>query len=205
MGLGGLFLSHAQTSVYESSSFQTLSTTHQSIAILPFYASLDLDQGASKHEDLKKLEEREGYAVQTALANFFKRREKRRTYTIAFQDIKKTNELLSSSGISMNNLNTFTSQELAKILGVDAIISGDIDLNALISQGVPEGLGLMDFFTGESDYGRIAIKLSDGQSGKLLWKFEHIINRKAGKDTEDIIETMMRRSTRKFPYDRQKN
>jgi len=29
-----------------------------------------------------------------------------------------------------------------------------------------------------------------------------VINRKSGKNTYDIIEAMMRKSTRKFPYDK---
>ena len=95
-------------------------------------------------------------------------------------------------------------KELCNILGVDGIISGNLTLRALISKGVPENP--FDFFSlfKKSDYGRIAIKISDGKTGKLLWKYEKTITRKSGRNTKAIIDAMMRKLSRKFPYDRER-
>ncbi|WP_224484789.1 hypothetical protein [Robertkochia aurantiaca] len=201
LGVWSTWSVFSQRTVYQSESFESLSADHKRIAILPFEARLELENSeALSDNDLDALENREGYEVQNALENYFLKRDKRRDYRIEFQNVDQTNALLEQNGIDLKNLGIYTAQELSEFLGVDAIISGDLTLNALISQGVSTDFDFISFLTGKSDYGRIAIKLSDGATGKLLWKFEKTINRKAGKNTQSIIEAMMRKSTRKFPY-----
>ena len=191
-----------QKLIYQSEHFEELSKDHRTVAILPFLARLELENKNHEEHELHELQEKEGYEVQNALESYFLKLHKRKDYRIAFQDIKNTNAILTKNGISIKNLDIHTSQELCKILNVDAVISGDLTLKALISKGVSTDFDLISFISGTSDYGRIAIKLSDGKTGKLLWKYEKVINRKSGKNTYDIIEAMMRKSTRKFPYDK---
>jgi len=191
-----------QKLIYQSEHFEELSKDHRTVAILPFLARLELENKNHEEHELHELQEKEGYEVQNALESYFLKLHKRKDYRIAFQDIKNTNAILTKNGISIKNLDIHTSQELCKILNVDAVISGDLTLKALISKGVSTDFDLISFISGASDYGRIAIKLSDGKTGKLLWKYEKVINRKSGKNTYDIIEAMMRKSTRKFPYDK---
>lgn len=191
-----------QKLIYQSEQFEELSKDHKTVAILPFKARLELDNKNLEEQQLVTLQEKEGYEVQNALESYFLKLHKRKDYRVAFQDIKHTNAILAKNGISIKNIGVHTSQELCKILDVDAVISGDLTLKALISNGVSTDFDLISFISGTSDYGRIAIKLSDGNTGKLLWKYEKVINRKSGKNTYDIIEAMMRKSTRKFPYDK---
>lgn len=191
-----------QKLIYQSEQFEELSKDHKTVAILPFMARLELENQNLEEQQLEKLQEKEGYEVQNALESYFLKLHKRKDYRITFQNIKNTNAILAKNGISIKNIDLHTSQELCKILNVDAVISGDLTLKALISKGVSTDFDLISFISGTSDYGRIAIKLSDGKTGKLLWKYEKVINRKSGKNTYDIIEAMMRKSTRKFPYDK---
>ena len=72
-----------------------------------------------------------------------------------------------------------------------------------MSEGVPTDFSILDYFS-ETNYGRIGIKISDGFSGKLLWKYEKAITKKTGKDTEDLIDKMMKQASKRFPYDREK-
>ncbi|MCF8715001.1 hypothetical protein JM658_09215 [Joostella atrarenae] len=195
-------ITFAQKTIYQSDSFEELSKNHKTVAIVPFEARLELDNKQLTKEQLEKLQEKEGYEVQNALETYFLKMHKRKDYRIEFQDINNTNAILSKEGIDLMNLDIYTTQDLCKLLNVDAIISGDLTLNALISEGVSTDFDFVSFVSGTSDYGRIAIKLSDGATGKLLWKYEKVITRKSGKNTYDIIEAMMRKSTRKFPYDK---
>ena len=89
-------------------------------------------------------------------------------------------------------------------MGVDGIISGNLNLNILLSEGVPTDFSLFDYFSGDANYGRIGIKISDGATGKLLWKYEKEITKKTGKNTTDLIDKMMKLASRKFPYDKEK-
>lgn len=191
-----------QKLIYQSEHFEELSKDHKTVAILPFKARLELENKSLTPQQLESLQEKEGYEVQNALESYFLKLHKRKDYRVSFQDIKNTNAILAKNDISEKNIDIHTSQELCKILNVDAVISGDLTLKALISEGVSTDFDFISFISGTSDYGRIAIKLSDGDTGKLLWKYEKVINRKSGKNTYDIIEVMMRKSTRKFPYDK---
>lgn len=197
---------YAQKSVYQSNSFESLSKDHKILAIIPFTARLHLENGSSlSAEEKAELQHREGVAVQQALESYFLKRERRKDYRVDFQNTENTNAILAKAGITPESLDIHTIQELSEILGVDGIVSGDLDVNTLISKGVDTTFSFIDYFSGKSNYGRIAIKLSDGDTGKLLWKFEQTIDRKSGKDTDAIIEKMMRTSTRKFPYRKQRN
>lgn len=192
----------AQKNIYESNRFDELSKDHSELAILPFFTSLDLDN--LSREELEKLEEQEGYAVQNALETYFGRGKKRKKFNVDFQNIRNTNAILLQNNINYDNIDTYTIKELSKILRVDGIISGNLDLNILLSKGIPAEMSFADFFLGAADFGRIGIKVSDGATGKLLWKYEKEINRKSGKNTLELIDKMMKKATRRFPYEKER-
>jgi hypothetical protein len=196
-------LINAQKNVYESSKFDDLSKDHNVLAIIPFFTHLALEENITKEES-KKLEEKEGYAVQDALETYFGLRKKKKKFTVDFQNIKNTNAILAKKNITYNNIDTYTIKELCEILEVDAIISGNLDINILISKGIPVEFSFMDYILGDANYGRIGIKISDGKTGKLLWKYENEINKKSGRNTADLIDKMMKRLVRKFPYDKER-
>ena len=198
-----LFWGTAQKDIFESSRFDELSEEHQVLAIVPFLTQLDLEQNISKNER-KELAKKEGYAVQDALETYFSRRKKRKKFNVEFQNVEETNALLTQNGITYENIDIRTVKELSKILGVDGIISGTLDLNVLLSKGVSTDFSLLDYFRGKTNYGRIGIKISDGSTGKLLWKYEKIITKKTGKNTDELIDKMMKAASRKFPYDKEK-
>ncbi len=189
---------------YESPDFDELTETHQKIAIIPFLTSLNLDEDING-DMLEKLEEQEGYEAQNALETYFlSRNNRRKAFVVDFQDVEETNRMLSKNGVSYQNLDIYSPKELCKILDVDGIVSGKLILSALISEGIDESFDLIAFLSGKSDFGKIIIKTSDGDTGRLLWRYEQTITRKSGKNTFAIIEKMMRKATRKFPYDKER-
>ena len=196
-------LINAQKNVYESIKFDALSKDHHVLAIIPFIAHLALEENIS-NEESKKLAKNEGYAVQDALETYFGLGQKKKKFTVDFQNIKNTNAILAQKNITYNNIDTYTIKELAEILEVDAIVSGNLDINILLSKGIPVEFSFMDYFLGDSNYGRIGIKISDGKTGKLLWKYENEINKKSGRNTADLIDKMMKKLVRKFPYDKER-
>ncbi len=202
----GLQQSNAQKKIYVSDKFEELSKDHQIIAILPFQTILNLksDQGNYSDEQLKKLAQHEGFAVQEALESYFLNRKRKKKLKIDFQDINTTNRILKKEGITYDNIDIYAPQELCKLLKVDAIISGSLTSRMLLSKEVDTSFDLITFLKGKSDYGKIIIKLSDKNTGKLLWRYEKTINRKSGKNTSAIIAKMMRKASRKFPYEEKK-
>lgn len=193
----------AQKNIYESPNFDELSADHKVLAIVPFLTNLELNETISREEQ-KRLEENEGYAVQNALETYFSERSKKKKLPVEFQNIKNTTAILAQNKITYDNIDVYTTKQLSEILGVNGIISGTLDLNILLSSGVPTEFSFTDYFSGGADFGRIGIKISDGDSGKLLWKYEKEINKKTGKNTTDLIDRMMKLAIRKFPYERER-
>lgn len=203
VGLGWCFLALGQKDIFESSRFEELSEGHEVLAIMPFITQLDLEQDISKEENTE-FARLEGYAVQDALETYFSRRKKRKKFNVDFQNVEETNALLLQNGVTYNNIDIYTVKQLSEMLGVDGIISGSLDLNVLLSKGVSTDFSLFDYFNGNANYGRIGIKISDGATGKLLWKYEKAITKKTGKNTDELIDKMMKAASRKFPYDKEK-
>jgi hypothetical protein len=199
----GIQFSNAQKKIYVSDKFEELSKDHKVIAILPFQTTLNLkkEQSTYTKEQLEKLAQQEGIAVQEALESYFLNRKRKKKLKIDFQDINTTNRTLKKAGITAKNIDIYTPQELCKILNVDAIINGSLTSRLLLSKEVDTSFDLITFLKGKSDYGKIIIKLSDKTTGKLLWRYEKTINRKSGKNTKNIIAKMMRQASRKFPYE----
>ncbi len=195
---------NAQKNIYESDKFDALSENHKTLAIIPFITNLDLKDSISK-EELMALEEKEGYTVQNALETYFSRGRKKKKFSVEFQNVKNTNAILAKKNISYTNIDIYTTKELCALLEVDGIISGNLNLNVLLSKGVPTEFSFIDYIRGDANYGRIGIKISDGNTGKLLWKYEKQINKKSGKNTYDLIDLMMKQATRKFPYEKERH
>lgn len=198
-----LSISYGQKNIYQSDKFESLSENHKILAIIPFFTNLDLKEDLNG-TDLKSLEEREGYAVQDALETYFGRGKRRKKFSVDFQNTKNTNAILAQSNITYANIDTYTIKQLSEVLDVDGIVSGNLDLNILLSEGIPSDFSFIDYILGDANYGRIGIKVSDGETGKLLWKYEKEINKKSGRNTTDLIESMMKKATRKFPYDKER-
>ena len=194
---------NAQKNIYESPDFDKLSEDHNVLAIIPFLTNLDLNETVSKVEQ-KRLEENEGYAVQNAFETYFSKRSKKKKLPVEFQNVKNTTAILAQNNITYENIDIYTTKQLSEILGVDGIISGTLDLNILLSNGIPTEFSFTDYFSGGANYGRIGVKISDGDSGKLLWKYEKKIDKKTGKNTTDLIDRMMKLAIRKFPYERER-
>ncbi|WP_127141427.1 hypothetical protein [Flagellimonas marinaquae] len=196
-------LGMGQKNIYESIRFDEYTEDHEVLAIVPFIANLELKKAVDQDE-LDVLAQKEGYAVQNALETYFSRRKKRKKFNVDFQNIANTNAILAQNNITYENIDTYTTKELCKILEVDGIISGNLNLNILLSEGVPTDFSILDYFSGNANYGRIGVKISDGETGKLLWKYENEISKKTGKNTNELIDKMMKTASRKFPYDKEK-
>ncbi|GGK89307.1 hypothetical protein ACD591_18475 [Rufibacter glacialis] len=207
LGLSGAV--SAQTKeIYTNPAFETLAKQHKVVAILPFDARIGLRPNQMKSmtpERIKEMEKNEGLAVQSALQTYFLKVSSKDDYTVSFQDAATTNALLLKNNINEENIKTFTPVELAKVLGVDGIISGTFSTDKPMSDGASLALGLAVGFYGATNSGKTAISIHDGASGELLWKYEKSLSRSLGSDTNTIVTTIMRKASKKFPYSKIKD
>ena len=152
-------------------------------------------------EQLHRIEKSEGEGIQTAMYSWFLKRKKRgKLQTIQVQDPKTTNVILKRNNIDYDNINEFTPQELAKILEVDAIISGEFETNKPMSEGASVALGLLVGFWGSTNKAVVNMSVHNTEDGVLLWNYNKKVTGSLGSSTEDLINILMRKSSRRLAY-----
>lgn len=189
----------SQKSVYTHPNFETYAPNHRTIAVLPFYVDLELPNEPSEFLRRQFLEG-EGLAVQQALAHYFESKSNDKNLSVLFQPLALTQKKLLLAGLDYRGIGQKSSSELAQILGVDALISGNLSLTVLLSDGIDNDFNWVDLWILAPEFGRLAIKISDGETGKLLWRYEKAIDRRSGKNTKELIEKLMKQAARSFPY-----
>lgn len=202
------FATLAQTrEIYTNNNFRALAQSHKVLAIMPFNVHLQLrPQEVTKNggpEGVARLEQREGLDVQQALHSYFLKQKASNDLTVDVQDPMRTNALLAQSGLTPTQLATQTPEQLAKLLGVDGIISGDFSSTQPMSNGAAVALSLVVGVSGPTNTGKLLINIHDGKTGELLWKYDKSLSRGFGSDTNTIVTTIMRKASRQFPYSKE--
>lgn len=196
--------SYAQTNLYENPEFDEISKSHKIIAIAPFKTQVKLRPKQMKDmstEQLNRIEKSEGEGIQSAMYSWFLKRKKRGDLqSLELQDPKVTTALLKKNNIDYNNITDFTPQELAKILQVDALISGDFETNKPMSDGASVALGILIGFWGSTNNAVINMSVHNGPDGVLLWNYNKKVSGSIGSSNEDLINTLMRKASRRLSY-----
>lgn len=189
--------------IYVNPKFYSLAKNHHKLAVLPFSVQIGLrpkERESMTPEEIADMERKEGVAAQNALVSWFLKKQKIKPFSIEFQDVQATNALLMRAGIDLNNLNKYTPQELAKILEVDAVMGGLIQTTKPISEGASIAMGVLVGIYGPTNSGNITINLSNAADGALLWKYDKQLSRTLGSDMNSIMDTLMRKASKQFPY-----
>jgi hypothetical protein len=145
---------------------------------------------------------------QTAFQNsmyawFLKRKQKNKMIDVAIQDVERTNLLLRKKGIeTTEDLADYTKEEIAAILGVDAVFGGNVKTTATFSQGGAVALAIIagvSVSTGDAD---VFIKLWNGADGKMIWSYSRTVSSSYSNTTDDLVDYMMKRVSKRFPYEK---
>ena len=195
----------AQREIYAHPEFQNYAQDHRIIAILPFSAKINMrpkQMATMSPESLEKLQTAEGLAVQSALHTYYlKRKEQGKIrMNLEVQPDRTTNSLLKKAGVTENNIDQYTIQELAAILGVQSIVHGNLNTDKPMSDGASVALGLLVGYYGATNNGDITINISDGATGTLLWKYDKTLSRSLGSDTQSVINALMKKASKRWPY-----
>lgn len=194
----------AQTNLYENPQFDQIAASHKIIGMVPFNTQVKLRPKQMKDmndEQLGRLERSEGESIQTAMYSWFLKRKKRGDMLgVEVQDPKTTNALLKREGIDYNNLQDYTPMELAEIMGVDAIITGDFETDKPMSEGASVALGILVGFWGATNSAVINMSVHNREDGVLLWNYNKKVAGSLGSSSEDLINVLMRKASRRLAY-----
>lgn len=117
---------------------------------------------------------------------------------IEVQDPKKTNAILLKNEIT--DIAKYTPEELAKLLEVDAVITGHFETDKPMSDGASIALGLLVGFWGSTNAATINMSVNNGVDGQLLWNYNKRVAGSLGSSTDMLINTLMRKASRRLAY-----
>jgi hypothetical protein len=130
---------------YTAGNFSEKTEDHKVVAILPAEVSFTGKQPKNlSPEDISKAEETESINFQYALMNGILRHANTKKYitTVNFQDVNTTQKILDENNISVRDSWKKDDNEIAKLLGVDAVIRMNIRKQRYMSDEASYGVGV---------------------------------------------------------------
>lgn len=198
-----LLLTSCGPSIYKASDFTNITSTHKTVAIMPAQVTIQLRPNEMKRttpEMLQKNESATGYAMQERLYGWFLRRSDKLKYTVKFQDVSQTNALLETARLSYQDLPRKSKSELAKLLGVDAVISTTLRTNKPMNEGVAVAMGLVFGAWGSTNQAFTTINIHEAENAELIWKYDYNASGSVGSSPDNLVNALMRNASKKFPY-----
>jgi len=188
-------LGYAQK-IYTNPNFKQLSSQHKTLAILPAEVRISYkippkytDYGANRDKEIEL-----SYKVQSAVYSALL--DQKTKNNIVYLDLDKTNVLLKRAGM-LDSLSNFTKEELAKALGVDAIVSEKYEVehfNTRLESTPTTGPASI---TGSA---ALTVLLNDSKSGSLLWNYYINGSDYSVYSSMDLISNLTKKPIKNFPY-----
>ena len=186
--------------VFQSPQLKSTVAQHKTVAILPYEVSITYKKQPKNvnAEADRNQEKTMSKSIQSSMYTYLLRKGK--DYSVTFQDVDKTNILLKKADM-LDKMDEFTKDEIAKALGVDAVIGGRFETEQTKSQGAAIASAvLFGGLGGKTGTGSLTLTLNNGSDGELLWRFFKTMDEGIMSSTDDLVERMMRKVSRNFPY-----
>ncbi|MCW3112658.1 MAG: hypothetical protein JWR18_1054 [Segetibacter sp.] len=188
--------------VFTSPKLQTEIFKHKKVAILPFTATISYRKLPKNFDKAANEQDQNNMAagMQQGMYTYLLR--KSEDYTVTFQDVERTNALLKQKGL-FDKLNEVTQDSICKVLGVDAVVKCSFSYERTSSEGgaIVKTVLLGSAF-GKTASGALTMQIYNGNDGELLWRFYKEMNEDVMSSANQVMERMMRKVARNFPYEK---
>ena len=195
-----LFGGEAAKKVFKSEDFKEVIASHKKVAILPFAAHITYKKKPKdfSEETVKEDEKKLSTSLQSGMYSYLLNKSGK--YSVEFQDVERTNILLKQKNI-YDKLGELLPDSIAKVLGVDAVIKCTFDHEIVGgSEGGQIAKALLFGAATRSGSGGLTMQINDGKSGSLIWRFYKEMNESIFSNANEIMDRMMRKVSRNFPY-----
>ena len=142
----------------------------------------------------------EALDIQKGMHSWFLARKKRGEFDGDVQNPTRTNALLTKEGIDIHDLGAYTPEEIGKILGVDCVIMGSFETSKPMSGAAALGVALVFGFGGATESATCNLDFYDTRDGELVVNYLKQVKGGLGSNSQDLINTLMRKVTRRIPY-----
>lgn len=188
--------------VYSSPKLTSEIAKHKTVAILPFNVNITYKRLPKNYDDNANKADQKSMStsLQSSMYTFLLR--KQSDYSVNFQDVERTNVLLKQAGV-YDKMDEITEDSLCKILKVDAAIKCKYAFEKTSSEGAAIAKTVLFGSLGsKTGSGGLTMQLYNGTDGDLLWRFYKVMDDNVFQSTDVVIEHMMRKVARNFPYDK---
>lgn len=186
--------------VFSSPKLKPEVQAHKTVAILPFTAAISYKRLPKNfNEEANKADQNSMAAnLQQGMYTYLLR--KSAEYTVSFQNVERTNALLKQKGL-YDKLNEITQDSICKALGVDAVVKCSYTYERTGSEGgaIVKGVLFGSSFA-KTGSGSLTMQIYNGKDGDLLWRFYKEMNEDITSSANEVMERMMRKVARNFPY-----
>ncbi len=189
--------------IYRSRDLGSAVRQHKTVAILPAEVTMKLPPAETKRMttgQMDDLRQRTALDVQDKMYGWLLRRSNKFDYSVSFQDVSRTNARLQEAAIIPSDLAAIDRAELARTLGVDAVMQARFVMDKPMSDGAAVAIGLLVGAWGATNNVQTTMNIHDGASGNLLWKYDYQASGSVGSNTQNLVDALMRNATRHFPY-----
>ncbi|MGB1348881.1 MAG: hypothetical protein ACPG8R_08200 [Flavobacteriales bacterium] len=193
----------AQTQLYELQGFRELALTHTTIAILPFKGAAfvsPLQSMMQDDADIRRESDLRGLEMQATLESWFLKRSERGKFIVQVQPTTETNAILNDNDVTLDNLTERTPQEVAKLLGVDAIVTGTVQarqpsmlMAAAVSWMTQGGSNV-------NSYAMLDLEVYDTEYGELQCNYRKRILRSQLVGESRLLHILARKTSRRIAY-----
>jgi hypothetical protein len=166
------------------------------IAIIPPTVSIAAQRKVDA-ESIKEQQKTESVNIQKAMYAWMLKRRMQGKFNSEVMDIETTNAKLKQAGYPDNLVSP---DELCKTLGVDGIITSNYSMSKPMSDGGAVALGLLVGAWGATNEVHVSMSIHDTKTNKLIWNFDHQFSGSIGSSSDQLINNLMRKASRKMPY-----
>lgn len=202
-----VLIANGQTRLFVEPNFLRIAGDHKIIAVVPFRTIVSLrpkQMAALKEGQLERMQEDESRNIQMAMYAWFLKRKQQGKMWVDIQDASTTTAILAKNGISYSTIDEYTPEEIAKILNVDAIVKGTFDTDKPMSDGASLALGLLVGVWGATNKATINMFIHNADDGKVLVNYNKAVAGSVGSSTDQLINIVMRKVSRRIPYTKPK-
>jgi len=205
---------------YQSNDFNEQTAAHQTVAIIPVQMVFNGSPlGSLSGEDKTMVEEAESKAFQISLfRELLYSANGKKSLKVTLMPVEQTNNKLEKANISIRESWDMMPNELADILGVDAVIKTTVYKKRYLTDLASYGINISSKVLALLTKGRSLLALGTGnkidktnsitahcslyneQDGQVLWSMSLQDDTDWKKPTNEVIDDINRQFAKHFPY-----
>jgi hypothetical protein len=201
MSLLTTFSQESAKQIYEAPNLKEEIAKHKVVAILPFKVTISYKRLPKGHsfEGNQAEEKNQSVNMQQGMYTYLLRKAK--SYYVLFQDVDRTNALLKRDSL-FNKIDEILPDSLCKLLQVDAVIKCSYAYEKTGSEVGAIAKTLVFGVGGKTASGSLTMQIYESLKGTLLWRFYKEMNETVFSNANEVMERMMRKVSRNFPYEK---